>query len=458
MSRGKDHTWSPIKLFDFWSRRSLICYSLPRIKHKIALRLNAVNAELAMLPELPARPEVEVRKNLMGFMTRLDSRLTSKSFQAKWGQKAADKFRTDIIAMKPTYNVKPASSDQQRQRQGGGGNGPVDLTGDDDETSRLSTPCPPSSSRRRSHADFAEGYPERSTPAKRQHNSSFGTPVIKGEEWDDTTSIMASTPRTHRPNELGRKQVRSLSDVRHIIAERRQPGNPDDGAHEVVEMLCMEALSVWNVPLRGLVENSFVLLRSTIHDILEESFAGMHKRQVFKQASLQMHEFLSRWRRKITGILMDIYKIETHRLFTLDTESFNRHKAAELRTLKRNRHAWRWRAHDERARQEHGPPSLKPWSEMGPDEQSKEETEHAKQALKLGADPFEVELDVCARVRGYYLTAANRFADSASLYIFSGMIPDMAEEIRYGFLDKALGITQSASRSLSYILCAPVVC
>jgi hypothetical protein len=78
------------------------------------------------------------------------------------------------------------------------------------------------------------------------------------------------------------------------------------------------------------------------------------------------------------------------------------------------------------------------------EERSKEMNKRAAEIKdeQLGPDPFKLELEVAAYVRGYYMTAALRFVDSVCLSVHGKLFRSISQSIFY-YLETQLGIAGS---------------
>ena len=64
---------------------------------------------------------------------------------------------------------------------------------------------------------------------------------------------------------------------------------------------------------------------------------------------------------------------------------------------------------------------------------------------ELGEDPFKTEIEVAALVRGYYLTAADRFCDQICLTIHGRLFTQVYRDI-FLYLEEKLGLNQGNSK------------
>jgi hypothetical protein len=191
------------------------------------------------------------------------------------------------------------------------------------------------------------------------------------------------------------------------------------------------------------------LLQEEITKILDQAFSKLRKRAIYREAKSLVNAFLDEHRDRILCRFNYTHKLEAHALYTLSDETFERNRETERRILLRHRHHYRWVAHTGQTGDR-----IRPWELLTEEERIQDQARMQKEALKLGKDPYEKELEVAAWVRGYYLTAANRFVDNICMHIASGLFPDLSESVGT-FLDTKLGLVNSAGESCPSILTPP---
>lgn len=414
---------------------------MPAIKNILHQRLHKVVNQLKTLPELPANPELEIRKGLNDFARLVKTRLNSQEFSNQWAEKA-EGFKAAVLAMKPKIIVKPETA-------------VIDL-----ESESVASGDSPQVKRRTMVDHYLDGQ---ATPSKRRAgvvmsgaNGAGSASDMKDEE--TSPSPYQFTPRGPRPSvapsgALGATpssrldggatpKSRTLPQIREIIVSKRRPGMPNTIAHEVYEFLCMDAVKPWNKPLITFLNGTVKLLEGEMSIALDQAFASLKKRLVFRESKKHLGDFIKSHRETLTSQLMYTYRTETRRLYTINLTFFNHNQEEEKRILVRHRHHYRWAAHS-------GVPSEtpKPLSELTEEERLQEQSRMQKEANKMGRDPYEQEIGVIAYVRGYYLTAAYRFIENISLQMMSGLFPSISESVDF-YLDKKLGLLDQAGMFL----------
>jgi hypothetical protein len=383
-------------------------------------------SRLKKLPELPDNPEFEIRKALLDFTNLSRTCLDGPEFLDAWKAKELE-FRDAVIGMKPKYIVKPPVTNV------------IDLESD--------TPMAGNTPKRPSLSDHYADL--QNTPSKRRPGTA--TPSrVKAEESPTATprgyfssAAPIATPSGLRPPGIPPRS-RSLEELRSIIQSKRQPGVPDSIPEGVYQHLCTESVQPWCRPVNIFMKETTKLVNTELHKALETAFSVLKKRMVYREARSYLDAFLKAHRDTLAAQLNYALNLERRRMYTKNDSFFAINKESELRELTRHRHFYRWAAMGQQAGQGDAQ-RPRPLDKMTEDEKQQEQARMAKEAPKMGRDPFQQELEVGAYIRGYYLTAASRFIDYVSLHILSGMFPAVAESIQH-YLDKKLGLLDQAGK------------
>lgn len=389
--------------------------NLPDLSRKLRAKLHATQSELMKLPEMPLNPEYEVRKSLMKFTQDFQARLRSKAFSASWA-KTAEAFKVRVLDLKPKYRVIPEGFSMV----------PRDSAGASDRESIFSVNNSPSLSvKRQRPIDLTSDI---ATPRRRRVENG----LVKIEEFPGSFSQMSPTTPGAAS---GRARSKTLGQIRNLIRSEREAGKPGEVPYDVIESLCMEAVRPWSGPLQGFLDSTMKYLLDELNVSLNESFKELKKRQVYTNAKKLTTDWLKGHKIRIAEQLERNLRMETTKIYTMDDESFQRHRAHEAHMLRRNRHFYRWKAYNGDTVQE----KIEDWDKLSAEGRRKEEEKMVKEGAKLGDDPYEVELGVASHVRGYYLTAAMRFIDIIAMHITSGLFLDLEKDIEL-YLDKSMGL------------------
>jgi hypothetical protein len=426
-----------VRLKDFLSHRLAEEFrkSLPAVKAKLQERLSDVVGKLKKLPELPDNPELEIRKALLEFTNLARACLDGAEFLDAWKSKELE-FRDTVVNMKPKYIVKPPAT-----------NNVIDLEAE--------TPKRPSG---------ADHYADlQMTPSKRRAGTATPSrvkvedpsPMSTPRGWHASMSV--ATPSGLRPPGFPPRS-RSLEELRAIIQSKRQPGVPDSIPEGVYQYLCTESVQPWIRPVTTFMKETSKLVNAELHKALDTAFSVLKKRTVYREARTYLDAFLKAHRDTLANQLNYALTLERRRMYTKNDAFFAINKESELRELKRHRHFYRWAAMGQHQQQQQAggptgePQRPQPLKQMSEEQIQQEQARMAKEAPKMGPDPYKQELEVAAYTRGYYLTAASRFIDYVSLHILSGMFLTVADSIQH-YLDKKLGLMDQAGKhsfSLSF--------
>ncbi|KAJ4288719.1 hypothetical protein N0V88_007253 [Collariella sp. IMI 366227] len=405
---------------------------LPEVKCKVDCRLQAIDKQLMQYPDPPPNPELAIMRSLTEFIIHVKNRITDPIFQSMWDREICDPFKATILSLKPKFNV---IRDQPRQEPT---RAFIDLSGDNPTAS-------PTINRKRGAPVL---NPVQSTPKRvRSH-------VVKTETPDGP--VFPSTPNHHRtatPVALTPSRglrSKSLMDIRNLIRNTAIPGQPDVIFGGVYEPLSMEATRTWEPHLVAFINHTFTLLQREILTLLSAAFSQLKNRAAYHESLTHMRAFLETLKTSLHTQLQTLHHLETQRLFTKDVDALKRNKSSELRHLTRHRNHFRIAAaqsspsDDNNDDSQASMPHLPKWETLTEEQRRSEETRMAKDLVKLGPDPFEQELKVAAYIRGYYLTAANRFVDYAAMCVMSGLLPRVASEVE-SFLLERLGLNTGAT-------------
>lgn len=415
---------------------------------------------------MPENPELVIRRGLAEFASQVRTTLEGTRLSHPMS-KIVQQFRHEILALKPRYQVKADGSLPPNWVPLNGvrtldASGRIDLTIDNDDVASVhsasSVPLQPDASRRRrQHADFLEGQHDTNspnTPSKRPRNGTSAATDnhLKAETASDSGAGPSGVSRNlfgSRVNEHQAQQdhgARPLATVREIISAMSKPGMPNIVTGEVYDALCTESVQPWSVPLNKLLDSASHLLNSILDELLGRCLCNLRERLIFKQASKILRKLLVDELEAVKAFLQRHHRLECRKYYTLDKDSLQRYTEAEALMLTRHRHYYRMvdylgPSHSGNRKRP------KDWGAMTEEERARDRSIMEQEAAKLGKDPYSKELEVCAQVRGYYLTASTRFIDLCTLHIVSGLVTDISEKLAKWHVDDMLGVVDRTSRS-----------
>ncbi|KAK5658095.1 hypothetical protein OQA88_2651 [Cercophora sp. LCS_1] len=401
---------------------------LPEVKVKVHARIAEIGGRLKCFPDPPKNAEMEIMRSLAGFTRDVKDCVERQDFLSSWDANYLEAFKNEILKLKPVFNVR-----EPQQAKQGTASTPVTPMRNNSPTIIDLCDSPPPTNRKRP-------APEMATPQKRQRVPISITPNGIKSEVVDYSGIYPSTPSRLRPSAKPLPS-KSLLDIRGMIRQRATPGQPGLVSPEVYHPLYTDAARTWRPFLNNFIDQTLDFLQQHIMMILNQSFSHLQNTVVYRKSKNHMKTFVDDMKSDLRTQLNTLYDLETKRLFTKDEDSLNRNKALEKKILVRHRHHFRWAAHN----QGEQPVRILKMEELTEEELAQEAVRMQKEAAKMLPDPFEQEIEVAAYVRGYYLTAANRFIDHVAIHVMSGLFPRIASSIDEYLHDK-LGLTGSSPR------------
>ncbi|KAI1196177.1 P-loop containing nucleoside triphosphate hydrolase protein [Nemania serpens] len=387
--------------------------SLPNIKERFENRLDDIQGQLNELPDLPRNLEHEVRMTLGHFYTSVKDSVSSQEFEQNCKQ-LTEQFYRNLLRLKPkciltTEKSKPRPED-------------IIMISDDTEDEVTGSKRP------------ASRHPAvSSTPKRQRHVDLFTTPV-KTEGSPAGSEFWSSTPMSSLSQTCGEKgKTLSLLEIRKEINMKTRGGFENVVPFEVYESLCLNAVSQWGKQLELYMDSITEKLVNAVTNALESSFKKFSKRVIYKDARELLMALLEERSAQQYKRLVELYENETYRVVTINEASFNHLKVEEKELLRRDRLIIRAKAAGLNDRER----GFKSYEEMSAEEQSKVLNKYRSQ---LPEDEFEREIGVAATVRGYYLTAAARFVDGASMDVSSRLFRSLRDGQLDHFLDEKLGL------------------
>ncbi|RYP90999.1 hypothetical protein DL770_002915 [Monosporascus sp. CRB-9-2] len=401
--------------------------SLPNIKNQVELRRKALEGRLHELPELPLNIEFEVRRSLSNLWLQVKEAMESSALNSEW-KKLSRQFYQCILDMKPSCIVKDRSDIRL-----------PDTTEDSDievissvRKHSLLTESPIRANKRMKK--------DRESPLRTQEGKPFSNPIRGSSVSYAPASEKGASPfQKFLDNPV---RIR-LPEIRRKIEDETRPGVRSIVPIEVYESLALDAIRRWEEPMLFYLEKTMTLLGKAIENALWESLGNLQRRLIFKETLAHMEEFLVVEGTSQAGLLRGLYNLETYSLFTLNEAYSNRHEQEELDHLTRMRALYRLDA-----AQRLSIPIRNDPRDLS-DEEAKEERRVMANILpQLSEDQFKSEVQVAAFVRGYYITAAHRFAESVTLSINGSLFRGIKERQINLLLEEKLGIEGTTDRSV----------
>jgi hypothetical protein len=238
----------------------------------------------------------------------------------------------------------------------------------------------------------------------------------------------------------------TIGDIRQTLVKYSKPGAPGHVDFRAKDELCMNSVKVWEHPVEKYLDMVVEMVRDHSLGILDQVLCKWRQTQLYKQGFELLKVFFDRFENDMRSAGAQILSLELYKFFTINRKAFDRYQAAEFNKISE-------------ARQKHRVNVLADQQMQGlniRDERARRNTRNAKvkAIIKddvLGEDPFKTEIEVAALVRGYYLTAADRFCDQMCLTIHGRLFTQVQKDI-FHYLEKELGLHQGNSK---YLLLQP---
>ena len=407
--------------------------SLPQIKEKVAEKLSKAEADLKQYPELPENPELVIHTSLNRFAEYVKSALQGGGDFDGTFQATAMAFSNKMIGLKP--KVKLTDFSDTPAHAGVAADKPIELIDDDDASTasvsgKRQMPFPPV------------------TPSKRQNrgvkNEGLGRAPSASPSLASVGRHVFASPFRPRPPTIDDfakfppVPARSLAQLRELIDRMGPAGIPSVVDLRVHRELCKEAVGTWEGPTRTFLDLVMKMVQGIIEAGLRDSFMSLQRRAVFGECKTAMERFLVNQMAETEQLLRKELSFHTRKVFTVNKEDLDRLWKTEKDSLHHYRHYMRWRAYTSASGQAIQYTGL---DQVPQDKRSAEERERRDQLAKMGKDPFEEEINVFAYVRAYYRLAVARFIDSASLILYSDMLPAIEEKlVNELYLARELGV------------------
>ncbi|KAI0548803.1 P-loop containing nucleoside triphosphate hydrolase protein [Xylaria curta] len=402
--------------------------SLPDVKEKFKRRLEQIQDDLDKLPDLPENVEHEVRMSLQRFYTSVKRAVDNQDFEQKF-KELTEGFFEYLVRLKPkcdmiTERPKPKSQAEE-----------VVVVSDDSGNETLgSKRGPPKDS------------PLSQTPRKRRAGV-FTTPV-KAE--GNPAEITFQSPKTpipllpQNPHTTGfqvlldkQREVKfSLEEIRKQVKLKTRGGFSDVVPIEVHETLCLKAVAQWEKPLGLYIDKATAMLIGSITKAFESSLKKFSKRLIYRESNEFLMAFLKEEGTRQSERLVKLYRNETYKAVTINEGGLNYFQAKEKEMLEGHRLFTRLRAAGVIEKE----CQFKRDEQMTREEKLEQSTLLEKYRVRFEEDDYKLEVDVAAKVRAYYMTAATRFVDGVSMDINSRLFRSFRDGALDYFLDEKLGL------------------
>lgn len=407
-----------------------ITISIPQIEATVRARAEEIQAELAKLPELPTHNISQVvLQELARFSQQIQTLMdgTDFSLHSEWNMLNNQLYESFHEHLQPTFKVgEPRVLPPPTSQMEMDGHEIISLDGDSPVLDRGGfDPLP------NVRAVSAKEEPQLRSP-KRWANGSekYATPLKKPKN----------------PFQVYRQQrlVASIGDIRETLAKYSKPGSLGHVDFKVKDELCMTAVRVWELPVELYIDRVLDMLREHAQGVLGQVLSKWGQTELYKKSFQELEGFVNNFEGSMRKTCQDILSVEFYRFFTINRRSFDHYVEVESKKIKDVRRKQRAVALAEQ---------MMIGVNVRADNNARNQMFNQKlKGIKdedLGEDPFKIEIEVAAFVRGYYLTAADRVCDQLCLTIHSDLFKQVHENI-FRYLEGRLGLDQGNSKLPTY--------
>lgn len=288
------------------------------------------------------------------------------------------------------------------------------------------------------------GTPARPPVFRAKEESGLGSPQrpkrhVNGAEKSHSNAVEAPNPFISSFFQ-GNRLIISIGDIRRTLATYSKPGAPGHIDFRAKDELCMRSVKVWESPIEKYIDLVLEMVRQQAQEILDQYLCKWRQTQLYKQGFNYLGEFFDGFEGRMRKTCAEILSLETYKFFTINKRSFDQYGETELKKI---RDARRKRRATVLAKQQ-----MQGVNTRGDDNAKHNALLQKIKNIKddeLGEDPFKTEIEVAALVRGYYLTAADRFCDQVCLTIHGRLFKQAHDDIFF-YLEKKLGLTLGNSK------------
>ncbi|EON68609.1 hypothetical protein W97_07867 [Coniosporium apollinis CBS 100218] len=256
------------------------------------------------------------------------------------------------------------------------------------------------------------------TPTKREH----GDAVMIESDSDREMSVAPEPTPSKRPRMMvnaepaaprtpqKRRLVKAndlatrfkLEDIRKILDDF-SASDIGDVDPKAVDYLILKTLEHWDAPVRTFLDDTEKVLRVHVRKALDEVLRQWKTTDLYKESYRIIDTFLTTHMQSQHDVAERALGLERFKPITLNIETLERNRVEELEVFQAARYEARANAwiDEQDARTGKGTSLQDRHRKIATDQVRKE----------VGADPYQREVEVMAKVRGYYNVASNSFVD-----------------------------------------------
>lgn len=364
--------------------------SLPTIEVQLAARIRAVEAELSQYPEPPNNAYGRIIEALNNFATHVKHSPDSDDddgydFSDEL-RRLEETFKLQLKSLRPgllTASPKthkpstPSSTFIKRDPE----SEIVELSSGDE----IETPSKTFSSKKRKLEDSISLSRANSPLAMRQ----FNTPQRRGA----VTNGAHGTP--------SREQF-TLAGIKRTLERRSRSNIPKEVDPRAVDYLRRCAIGGWSAVMKVYLDGVSTVLNAKLQSQLTRTCTQWQETEFYRECTKIVSDVAATFKHEQMAHGASMFRLESEMVFTL-SDAIDEYQQRELKDLMAGRYLARIKEHFKEA-----DPDKDPLNQA----ELKKKAQDQKLRLEPGADPFQTEVEVMSRVRGYYAVASARFLDN----------------------------------------------
>lgn len=218
-----------------------------------------------------------------------------------------------------------------------------------------------------------------------------------------------------------------LEDIRKVLDDF-SASDIGDVDPKAVDYLILKTLEHWDAPMRTFLDDTEKVLRVHVRRALDEVFRQWKTTDLYKESYRIIDTFLTtHMQSQRQDVAERALRLERFKPITLNIEILERNRVEELEVFQTARYEARANAWvDEQDVRTGKGTSLQ-------DRHRKIATEQVRK--EIGPDPYQREVEVMAKVRGYYNVASNGFVDHICKSLQAELFESFRTDIRGGLME-----------------------
>ncbi|OCL10716.1 interferon-induced GTP-binding protein Mx [Glonium stellatum] len=395
-----------------------ILTNLPIIKDRLRIQFDQLDAELRDLPEPPTDNAVQIVLNLLQeFTSCVQKAMEGEHKYNKWRlawKEHRQNFYQELCAQKPTLSLR-GDLDQGLYRGADDANG-VDgapITIDSDMESEIRNPAPAS---------------VENTPKKRKMEAP-ATPKQKRPQLSNTGPVRRSNLT----------KIFKLDELRKVLDDISVSDLPGEMDSRALDHLILDCLQNWDKPMINFFQVIDYALKGQLRLLFDGVFKAWDTTELYQKAWEAVEKYTSVLLNEQRNVVATQFlRSEQEKPFTGDTVLWESNKTATLKVFQKARSEARVNVYFRELEEAIG-------KQLSLMERNRRMNTDLNLREIINTDPYHREVEVMAKIRGYYNIASLRFFDvvclSMQLKLFKLLRTQLLGELMTG-----LGMCDGNSR------------